>query len=95
MSEKSGKTDKFELIPEGEGKFLKLCFDGEETPTIIFIADQDLENLQNLAEKEEKSWRDFRNEFFTLVEHTGHNQEHELGEESTKELRQFISDFKE
>lgn len=82
-----------ELTPQEEGIFVNLVFDGEQESTVIFVADQDFEQLQEMAENPEKNWEDFRNEFLELVEHTGHDQDHELGEATTLRLQEKISNY--
>ncbi len=90
MTEQNSGTENIEIIPEEGGYFLKFIFDDEQDSTLIFIADQDFESLQEMADNPEKDWEDFRNEFFLLVEHTGHDQEHELSKATTRRLQEKI-----
>lgn len=77
---------------EFDGYFLEIEFDGEDETTLLFVAEKDFESLKNMAENDDASWDDFRNELMELLEHSGHDEDHELGEESTREIRDIIAD---
>ena len=76
---------------EFDGYFLEIEFDGEDDKTMLFVAEKDFESLKSMAAKEEASWEDFRNELMELLEHSGHDEDHELGEETAREMRSILS----
>lgn len=76
---------------EFDGYFLEIEFDGEDETTLLFVAEKDFESLKNMAEKDDASWDDFRDELMELLEHSGHDEDHELGEETTEEIRDIIA----
>lgn len=88
-------ADAFEIIPEEEGYFFKIPFDGESDTTLIFVAERDFSEFKEMAADSDDSWEDFRDELFELVEHTGHDEEHSLSRETTGAIRQAVSDYEE
>jgi len=80
---------------EENGVFCRILFDDLDHPLLLFIVDQDYEVLLDMAEKEDVGWEEFRNELFTLVEHSGHDQEHTLTEQTVAEIRECLSDLAE
>lgn len=78
---------------EDRGYFLELTFDGEEEPTVLFVADRDFDSLKSLAEDNQENWMELRDEIFELLEHSGHENEHQLGKDLTNRLRETLIDF--
>ena len=84
------KKNKIEIIADEGGYFLNLIFDGENAPTLFFIAELDFESLLTMADDSEKDWQKLRDELFLLLRHTGHNKKHELGEKTVKKIREVL-----
>jgi hypothetical protein len=77
---------------EFDGFFLEITFDGEDDATMLFVADKDFESLKEMARDEEADWEDFKNELMELLEHSGHEEDHELSESTTEEIRDVIAE---
>lgn len=81
----------FELTPyEDGGVFLRIPFEGEAEPTLLFVAEQDFEGLLEIARDPDRAWTELRDELFELLEHSGHDREHVLGRERTEALRERL-----
>ena len=78
---------------EDRGYFVELTFDREEDPTVVFVADRDFLGLENMAEDSDADWESFREELFELLEHSGHREDHELGEQTTREVMKAFREF--
>jgi len=78
---------------EFDGYFCEIQFDNEEDTTMLFVAEKDFESLRDMAGDEDSDWEDFKNELMTLLEHSGHDREHELGEETANEIRDVLKTF--
>lgn len=65
---------------EKRGFFLTIPFEGEENPTVLYVADRDFENLKELLDSEDHDWTDLRDEIQELLDHSGHEGEHEFTE---------------
>lgn len=75
---------------EQRGFFLHIPFADEESPTVLYIAHKDFASLQKLIENPDTSWENFRQELFSLLEHSGHEKDHELPEETTREIISLV-----
>lgn len=75
------------------GVFCRILFDDLDHPLLLFIADQDYETLRSMAEKQDVDWKKFRSELFTLVEHSGHKDKHELSEQTVRDIREAIKNL--
>jgi len=81
----------FETIPyEDGGVFLRVPFEGEPDSTLLFVAERDFAGLLELARDPDADWTDLRDEVFSLLEHSGHDQSHRLGPERTRALRRHL-----
>ncbi len=81
-----------EIIPEEGGKFLQLQFDDLDQPLLLFVADADFEGLVRMAENSDRTWQDFREELFSLLEHSGHLEEHELSKDKVLQIQKMITE---
>lgn len=75
---------------EKRGYFVHIPFEGEDTPTVLYVAHKDFESLQGLIENPDSDWEAFRDEIFSLLEHSGHEGEHTLTESTTRELMDLV-----
>ena len=91
MSEKD-KKGLLEIIPEEGGNFLRLQFDDLQEPLLLFVADADYEGLEKMAADPDQSWEDFREELFSLLEHSGHREEHELSKDKVLQIQKMITE---
>ena len=80
---------------EENGVFCRILFDDLDQPLLLFIADQDYEVLLDMAQKEEATLGKFREELFTLVEHSGHDEDHRLNDQTTAEIRECLRELAE
>lgn len=76
---------------EARGFFLHLPFEGEEDRTVLYVAHKDFDSLQGIIENPDTSWEDFREEIFSLLEHSGHDQDHELSRSATEEIMDLVA----
>lgn len=84
----------FEATPyEDGGVFLEIQFEGETEPTVLYVAERDLAGLMEMVEDEDTSWRDVRSEIFSLLEHSGHEREHRLGQKRAEALRRRLREL--
>jgi DNA-binding ferritin-like protein len=77
---------------EQRGFFLHIPFPGEENPTVLYVADRDFENLHEIVDDDEKDWTDFRDEVQELLDHSGHEGDHEFSESLTHSLMDVIQE---
>ncbi|MFB6347570.1 MAG: hypothetical protein ABEK50_17780 [bacterium] len=75
---------------EGRGFFLHIPFEEEDSPTVLYVAHKDFESLQGLIENPDASWEEFREEIFSLLEHSGHEGDHELSQSTTQQLMELV-----
>lgn len=68
------------------GFFLTIPFEGEENPTVLYVADKDFENLKELLDGGDSDWTDVRDEIQELLDHSGHEGEHEFTESLVKAI---------
>lgn len=71
---------------EQRGFFLTIPFEGEENPTVLYVADKDFENLKEMLESDDTDWTDLRDEIQELLDHSGHAGEHEFTESLVTDL---------
>ncbi len=88
----SSNNDRIRIEPyEDRGYFFHIRFDGEEKPTAIFVAEQDFEQLREMAADPETDPDRLRRELFSLIEHSGHGRDHELGDAGIETLQDRLN----
>jgi len=75
---------------EERGFFLSIPFPGENSPTVLYVADRDFENLHDIVEDEDNDWTDLRDEIRELLDHSGHEGDHEFTESLVRSLMTVI-----
>lgn len=72
------------------GFFLHIPFPREENTTVLYVADRDFENLHEIIDDEDQELSDFRDEIQELLDHSGHEGEHDFSDELTRSLMTVI-----
>lgn len=85
-------TDQVPALEEFEerGFFVHIPFEDEDKPTVLYVAHKDFQSLQGLIENPDASWEEFREEVFSLLEHSGHDGDHKLSRSTTEQLMDLV-----
>lgn len=88
MTEQEPTLEEF----EERGFFVHIPFEDDDKPTVLYVAHKDFQSLQGLIENPDASWEEFRKEVFSLLEHSGHEEDHELSRTTTERLMELVAE---